>query len=135
MWRGRLRAAVRPHAGAAESRNVSPVTDVQTSVLPFRFESMFMFRPLRPADVPGCVALMRDDGARGALLDAALIARLLQQRRLVARAFEEVRADGGALCCGRTWPCSQPAACRLASASATCRATPMRRATSGAEMP
>ncbi len=56
--------------------------------------SILTFRPLRPADVPHCVALLRNEGARGALLDASLLARLLAERRLIARAFEEVGPHG-----------------------------------------
>lgn len=59
--------------------------------------SIFAFRPLRPADVPACVALLRAEGARGALVDAALLARLLAERRLLARAFEERDAAGRAV--------------------------------------
>jgi len=51
--------------------------------------SLLAFRPLRPADAPACVALLRAEGARGALLDAALLVRLLAERRIVARAFDD----------------------------------------------
>jgi hypothetical protein len=56
--------------------------------------TMYITRPLRPADVPGCVSLLRAGGARGALLDGALLARLLAERRLIARAVEETTAAG-----------------------------------------
>jgi len=38
--------------------------------------------------------MLRAEGARGALLDAALLARLLVERRLIARAFEETAVTG-----------------------------------------
>lgn len=56
--------------------------------------SILAFRPLRPSDVPAAVALLRAEGARGALLEAALLARLLAERRLIARAFEQTETDG-----------------------------------------
>lgn len=56
--------------------------------------SAFSFRPLRAADIPNCIALLRAEGARGELLDARLLARLLAERRVIARAFEETTAAG-----------------------------------------
>jgi len=57
--------------------------------------SLLAFRPLRASDVAACVALLRAEGARGALLDATLLVRLLAERRLVARVFEETGAAAG----------------------------------------
>lgn len=59
--------------------------------------SIFTFRPLRLADLPTCVALLRAEGVRGALLDTALLSRLLTERRLIARVFEEISTDGDAV--------------------------------------
>lgn len=56
--------------------------------------SILAFRPLRADDVAACTALLRADGARGALLDGDLLIHLLAERRLVARAFEETTAPG-----------------------------------------
>jgi DNA-binding CsgD family transcriptional regulator len=57
--------------------------------------TMLTTRPLRPADVPACASLLRAGGARGALLDHVLLARLLAERRLIARVVEEATAAGG----------------------------------------
>lgn len=56
--------------------------------------SIFAFRPLRPDDLPAAVTLLRAEGARGSLLDMALLARLLAERRLIARVFEETDGHG-----------------------------------------
>ncbi len=56
--------------------------------------TMLTTRPLRTADAPACVSLLRAGGARGMLLDGALLARLLAERRLIGRAVEESTAAG-----------------------------------------
>ncbi|MCS7102213.1 MAG: hypothetical protein NZL99_11000 [Burkholderiaceae bacterium] len=56
--------------------------------------SVLSYRPLAAVDLPGCVALLRDEGARGALLDIALLTRALRERRLIARAFVESTGGG-----------------------------------------
>ncbi len=57
---------------------------------------MLRFRPLRAVDVAACAALLRAEGVRGALLDEPLLVRLLAERRLVARVFEETAGAGPA---------------------------------------
>jgi DNA-binding CsgD family transcriptional regulator len=54
------------------------------------------FRPMRAADVTAGTALLSAEGARGALVDAALLRRLLGEHRLVARVVEEADAADGA---------------------------------------
>ena len=59
--------------------------------------SQFSYRSAKPEDAARCAALFRADGVRGALLDAELLAQLLEQRLLVgACVFEERSFDGSA---------------------------------------
>jgi DNA-binding CsgD family transcriptional regulator len=46
-------------------------------------------RPMRSCDLADCVELARGDGARGPLLDAALLADLLRRHLLIGRVIEE----------------------------------------------
>lgn len=58
--------------------------------------SQFSYRYAKPEDAARCAALFRADGARGALLDVALLTHLLEQRVLIACVFEERQFDGSA---------------------------------------
>ncbi len=53
-------------------------------------------RPMQSGDLAACVELARDDGARGPLVDAALLADLLRRHLLIGRVIEE--RDGSLRC-------------------------------------
>lgn len=55
-------------------------------------------RPLLPGDLAGCVALANADGARGPLLDAALLGELLDRYLLIGRVIERRQRDLVRIC-------------------------------------
>lgn len=60
--------------------------------------SLLNVRPLLPGDLAGCVALAKADGARGPLLDAALLDDLLDRHLLIGRVIERRQRDLARIC-------------------------------------
>ncbi|MCJ0765653.1 hypothetical protein [Variovorax terrae] len=80
--------------------------------------SQFLYRPAKASDLARCVALFRQGGSRGALLDQALLTQLLSEHVLaIACVFEERRFDGTAT----VWGCGFSAFVTPEVAARACR--------------
>lgn len=79
--------------------------------------SQFSYRPARSSDLARCIELFQQDGARGALLDEALLTQLLHERVLTGYAFEEHGFTGNA----KIWGCGFSAFISPEVAAQACR--------------